>query len=117
MKNIIEQSGMTLKKFAEFYEIPYNTVRQWYNEERCAPSWVKKLIEKAANGKQLEIKMPDFYIVETTKKNLNENDKNYRRVYTNKKDAEDDKNLEERIKDITKRTTKLYEVKIIKIYD
>lgn len=55
MKKIIEQSGKTLKEFSEFYDIPYNTVRQWYNGERKPAPWIKKLIEKTANGTQLSI--------------------------------------------------------------
>lgn len=55
MKNVIEQSGKTLKEFSQYYGIPYNTVRQWYNGERKPAPWIKGLIEKTANGKQLNI--------------------------------------------------------------
>ncbi len=59
MKKIIEESGMTLKEFSYFYEIPYNTVRQWYNEERKAPKYVinllKAYIENNKQGTQLSL--------------------------------------------------------------
>ena len=57
MKEIIKQSGKSLKEFAEFYEIPYNTVRQWYNGERKAAPWIKKLIQRSASGEQLKIEI------------------------------------------------------------
>lgn len=60
MKNLIIESGMTLSQFANFYEIPYGTVRQWYTGERKPPSYIIKLIKMAAKGKQMEI--PKHYI-------------------------------------------------------
>lgn len=45
MKNLIEKLNLTIKEFAELYEIPYNTVRQWYNGTRQAPLYIKKMIE------------------------------------------------------------------------
>lgn len=45
MKELIEKSGLSIKEFAEKYEIPYNTVRQWYNGERKMPRYLKNLIE------------------------------------------------------------------------
>ena len=53
MKNIIEKSGMTLKEFSIKFEIPYNTVSQWYRGERNAPKWVKNLIEEKLSYKPL----------------------------------------------------------------
>ena len=61
MKEIIEQSGMTIREFSEFYEIPYNTVRLWKNGERKAPKWAVKLlkekIERDKKGTQMEMKL------------------------------------------------------------
>lgn len=53
MKSIIDKSGMTLKEFSIKFEIPYNTVSQWYRGERNAPQWVKNLIEEKLNYKPL----------------------------------------------------------------
>lgn len=45
MKEFIEKSGLTAAQFAKKYEIPYNTVRQWAEGIRSAPSWLKKIFE------------------------------------------------------------------------
>ena len=45
MKEIIENSGLKLKEFAEKYKIPYNTLRQWYNGERKPPTWIKEILK------------------------------------------------------------------------
>ncbi len=58
MKKIIEESNMKLREFSEYYGIPYNTVRQWYNEERKTPEWVKKLIEENLNLKRNGCQIP-----------------------------------------------------------
>lgn len=58
MKKLIEELNLTIKEFAELYEIPYNTVRQWYNGKRQAPPYIKKMIETIielkSKGKQLK---------------------------------------------------------------
>ena len=51
MQELIKQSGLKLKEFAEKYEIPYNTIRQWYNGERQAPIYIKKMIQELNNNK------------------------------------------------------------------
>lgn len=57
MKKLIEELNLTIKEFAELYKIPYNTVRQWYNGQRQAPPYIKKMIETIielkSKGKQL----------------------------------------------------------------
>lgn len=59
MKKFIEESGLSLREFSNHYEIPYNTVREWYNENRKAPNWVVKLFkdnaELKSSGKQLSL--------------------------------------------------------------
>ncbi len=59
MQEVIKNSGMTIKEFSKYYEIPYNTVRQWFNETRKAPNWLIKLFKENAelksSGKQLSI--------------------------------------------------------------
>ena len=58
-KELLKELNLTIKDFAELYEIPYNTVRQWYNGTRQAPPYIKKMIEKIIdlkkNGTQLEL--------------------------------------------------------------
>lgn len=57
MKKLIEELNLSIKEFAELYEIPYNTVRQWYNDTRQAPPYIKKMIEELiklkTKGKQI----------------------------------------------------------------
>lgn len=59
MQEVIKKSNMTIKEFSNYYEIPYNTVREWFNGNRKAPNWVVKLfkenIELKKNGKQLSL--------------------------------------------------------------
>ena len=59
MQKFIQESGMSLKEFSYYYEIPYNTVREWYNGNRKAPKWVIKLFKENAelksSGKQLSL--------------------------------------------------------------
>lgn len=64
MKKLIKESGMTIRQFSEHYEIPYNTVRQWYNGTRQAPSWIRGLIEKAASGIQLKFEENEYELYE-----------------------------------------------------
>lgn len=82
MKELIDSMKMTIKEFSETYEIPYNTVRQWYNEKRQAPAWVKKLIEKlvqkTTQGEQIEINEKIIYCNVKTA---------YRTYYTKEEDA------------------------------
>lgn len=60
MKKIIEESGLKLKEFANLYNIPYNTVRQWYNEKRKCPEYIKSMIlqirELKSKGEKNETK-------------------------------------------------------------
>lgn len=54
MKKIEElrkELNMSLKEFSEYYEIPYNTVRQWEKGERTPPNYVIKLLNKVINLK------------------------------------------------------------------
>lgn len=64
MKEIIELSGLKIKDFAKKFEIPYNTVRQWYNGEREAPEWIKKIIKKEITYKPLIDEVADIMIYE-----------------------------------------------------
>lgn len=65
MRKLIEQTGMTIREFSEYYSIPYNTVRQWYNGIAKCPDYLKKLIEEnrelKSKGKQLKIKLIKKY--------------------------------------------------------
>lgn len=59
MEKILNELNMNIKEFAEHYEIPYNTVRQWINGTRTPPSYVLKLlkekIEREKKGTQIKI--------------------------------------------------------------
>ncbi len=59
MQDLIKESGMTIREFSEYYDIPYNTVLQYYNGNRKAPNWVVKLfkenIKLKSKGEQLKL--------------------------------------------------------------
>ena len=42
---LLESSGMNMKQFSEYFNIPYRTVQNWKNEERKCPDYVMKLME------------------------------------------------------------------------
>ena len=48
MQEVIKNSNMTIKEFSNYYEIPYNTVREWHNGNLKAPNWVVKLFKENA---------------------------------------------------------------------
>lgn len=64
-KELLKELNLTIKDFAELYEIPYNTVRQWYNGTRQAPPYIKKMIETIielkSKGKQMNLWDEEFY--------------------------------------------------------
>ena len=43
-REILHESGMNLKQFSEYFEIPYRTVQSWKLGERKCPDYVLKLI-------------------------------------------------------------------------
>lgn len=45
VKEMIERTGWTLKKFSEYLGIPYRTVQNWASGVRECPDYVEKLIE------------------------------------------------------------------------
>ena len=45
MKDFIKKSGLTVSQFAKKYDVPYNTVRQWAEGIRKAPTWLVRLFE------------------------------------------------------------------------
>lgn len=50
---LLKASGMNLKQFAEYFEIPYRTAQNWKLELRECPEYVLKLIEyKLDNEKE-----------------------------------------------------------------
>lgn len=44
-KELREASGMTCPRFAEYFEIPYRTVKGWDNGERECPEYLMKLMK------------------------------------------------------------------------
>lgn len=65
MKEILNKLHLSIREFAELYEIPYQTVRQWAVGERRMPEYLKKLIEKDikrnTKGEQLNIEERTYY--------------------------------------------------------
>lgn len=44
-KEVREQSGMNLKQFSEYFEIPYSTIQNWEGGHRCCPEYLLKLMQ------------------------------------------------------------------------
>lgn len=44
-KELRLQSGMNIKQFADYFEIPYRTVQNWDLELRACPEYLLKLME------------------------------------------------------------------------
>ena len=44
-KELIEASGMNLKQFSDYFEIPYRTVQNWKLENRECPEYLLKLMQ------------------------------------------------------------------------
>jgi DNA-binding transcriptional regulator YiaG len=44
-KEIRQQSGMNLKRFSEYFEIPYSTLQNWEGGHRQCPEYLLKLIQ------------------------------------------------------------------------
>ena len=44
-KELIETSGMNLKQFSDYFEIPYRTVQNWKLEKRECPEYLLKLMQ------------------------------------------------------------------------
>jgi DNA-binding transcriptional regulator YiaG len=42
---ILTASGMSLKAFSDYFEIPYSTLQHWKRGERECPEYLLKLIE------------------------------------------------------------------------
>lgn len=64
MKQLIEESGLSIKEFSEKYGIPYNTVRQWHNGARSAPDWLVNLLKAEQAYKPL-IDNKIYYVIQT----------------------------------------------------
>lgn len=44
-KELRKASGMNIKKFSEYFNIPYRTVQNWDNESRKCPKYLLDLME------------------------------------------------------------------------
>jgi DNA-binding transcriptional regulator YiaG len=54
-KELRQQSGMNLKQFSEYFEIPYRTAQNWDSEVRHCPEYLLKLMQyKLQNEKKGE---------------------------------------------------------------
>ena len=43
-KEILEQSGMNMKQFSDYFEIPYRTVQDWKSGARICPDYLLNLM-------------------------------------------------------------------------
>ena len=44
-KKLREQSGMNLKQFAEYFDIPYRTIQNWEADVNKCPNYLLKLMQ------------------------------------------------------------------------
>ena len=44
-KELRQKSGMNIKQFSEYFQIPYRTVQNWELETRTCPEYLLKLME------------------------------------------------------------------------
>ena len=51
-KELRQASGMNLKKFGEYFEIPYSTLQNWEGGHRQCPEYLLKLIEYKLNNEK-----------------------------------------------------------------
>ncbi len=52
-KDLLEQSGMNMRQFSEYFKIPYRTVQDWKNGiSRCQP-YLQELIEYKLKNENL----------------------------------------------------------------
>ena len=49
---LLESSGMNIKEFAEYFEIPYRTIQNWKLGVRECPEYVLKLMEYKLNNEK-----------------------------------------------------------------
>lgn len=115
IEEIKNSLSLTTKEFAELFEIPYNTVRQWVNGERNCPPYVismlKKLIE-FQNKKNSRSQTDDIYyglkLILPTKTT-------YYRLYENKNEFQKDLAFEKSIQDLTRKS--IIELKLIELQE
>ena len=54
-KDLRQQSGMNLKQFSNYFEIPYSTIQNWEGGHRQCPEYLLKLMQyKLENENQAE---------------------------------------------------------------
>ena len=44
-KELRQQSGMNMKQFSNYFEIPYRTIQDWEYSKRKCPEYLLKLME------------------------------------------------------------------------
>ena len=47
-------SGMNIKQFSEYFEIPYRTIQNWENGQRTCPEYLLKLIQYKLENEKLK---------------------------------------------------------------
>ena len=107
--------SLSTKEFAELFDIPYNTVRQWLNGERNCPKYVismfKKLIEYQKNVSQPSIDGEIYYGLKLTLPTGT----TYCRLFKNKSDFQQDLKFEKNIQDLTRKS--IVELTLIEVQD
>lgn len=67
-KNLLEQSGMNMKQFSEYFGIPYRTIQGWKAGERECPGYLLRLIAYKLKKEREERKMTKEKVLSNLKK-------------------------------------------------
>ena len=57
-KEIRQASGMNLKQFSEYFEIPYSTIQNWEGGHRQCPEYLLKLMEYRLKNESKDTHLP-----------------------------------------------------------
>ena len=89
VKEVIDNSGMTIEEFANHYEIPVETLKEWYNDKENKRNLLdreitKKRKKESGNGGYrqkitLKSKISRYILSDETHKNNIKNIRTYRK--------------------------------------
>lgn len=51
-KELRQSSGMNLKQFSKYFDIPYRTIQNWESEVRHCPEYLLKLMQYKLDNEQ-----------------------------------------------------------------
>lgn len=61
VRQVREETGMTQKRFAEYFKIPYRTYQDWERGERKMPEYMLRLMAYRLKAEGLIHKSPEMF--------------------------------------------------------